>query len=136
MIPVVARRLRLPVRTITPEPWALGVRLREEPEGAHAIRVAAGSAIDDATVDEAAELAGDIWISIVVRDSQLVSVRADTRLKADDVVVVLADANLPSDVADLFTTPATANPDETPDPVPEISAVRPSRYLHRSSWTR
>ena len=65
-------------------------------------------------VDEAAELAGDIWISIVVRDSQLVSVRADTRLEAEDIVVVLADANLPSGVAALFTTPARANPDESP----------------------
>ncbi len=115
LVPVVARRLRLPMRTITPEPWALGVRLREEPEGAHEFTVAAGSAIDGTTVDEAAELAGDIWISIVVRHSQLVTVRADTRLEAEDIVVVLADANLPSGVAALFTTPARANPDESPD---------------------
>ena len=89
LVPAVARRLRLPVRTVKPEPWALGVRLRDEPEGAHEFTVAAGSPIDGASVDEAAELAGDIWISIVVRDSQLVSVRADTRLRADDVVVDL-----------------------------------------------
>ncbi len=112
LVPTVARRLRLPVRTVKPEPWALGVRLRDEPEGAHEFTVATGSPIDGASVDEAAELAGDIWISIVVRDSQLVSVRADTRLRADDTVVIFTDADLPAGLADLFATPASADPDE------------------------
>ena len=109
------RRLRLPVRTVKPEPWALGVRLQRGARGRARIHGRGRIAIDGATVDEAAELAGDIWISIVVRHSQLVPVRADTRLKAEDIVVILADANLPSGVADLFTTPARADPDEGAD---------------------
>ncbi len=115
LVPVVAGRLHLPVRTVKPEPWAVGVRLSEEPEGAHEFTVAAGSPMDGASVDEAAGLAGDIWISIVVRHSQLVPVRADTRLRAEDVVVILADADLAAGVADLFTTSARADPGEGAD---------------------
>ena len=95
------------MRRVAPEPWALGVRLREEPEGAHEFSVAAGSAVDGKTVDEAADFAGDIWIDIVVRHSHLVPVRPDTRLEAGDIVVILAQADLSSEVAALFTAPAT-----------------------------
>ena len=107
LVPIVAHRLRLPMRRVEPEPWAIGVRLREEPEGAHEVSVVAGSAVDGKTVEETADLAGDIWISIVVRHSHLVPVRPDTRLEAGDSVVILAEADLSSEVADLFTAPAT-----------------------------
>ena len=106
LVPIVAHRLRLPMRRVEPEPWAIGVRLREEPEGAHEVSVVAGSAVDGKTVEETADLAGDIWISIVVRHSHLVPVRPDTRLEAGDSVVILAEADLSSEVADLFTAPA------------------------------
>ena len=46
LVPAVAHRLRVPMRTVEPEPWALGVRLREEPEGVHRFTVAAGSPAD------------------------------------------------------------------------------------------
>ena len=39
LVPAVAHRLRLPMRTVEPEPWALGVRLREEPDGVHRFTV-------------------------------------------------------------------------------------------------
>ena len=32
-VPGLARRLKIPVRTIEPEPWSLGIRFQEEPEG-------------------------------------------------------------------------------------------------------
>jgi cell volume regulation protein A len=103
LVPWVAQRLRLPMRRVAPEPWAVGVRLRDEPEGAFEVAVASGAAVDGRTVQDAADLAGDIWISIVVRDSQLVAVRPDTRLRAGDTVVILAEADLAEEVADLFT---------------------------------
>jgi hypothetical protein len=33
LVPTVARALRLPMRTVQPDPWALGIRLGTEPEG-------------------------------------------------------------------------------------------------------
>ena len=33
LVPTVARVLRVPMRTVHPEPWSLGIRLRDEPEG-------------------------------------------------------------------------------------------------------
>lgn len=105
LVPTVARRLRLPMRTVEPEPWAFGVRLRDEPEGAHQVLVEANSAVDGKTVHETANLAGDIWISIVVRDSQLVPVRAETQLIAGDQIVILSDTDLSAAIAGLFTGP-------------------------------
>jgi potassium/hydrogen antiporter len=37
-LPAVLRRFRVPMRTVEPEPWSLGVRLRHEPEGPHWVR--------------------------------------------------------------------------------------------------
>jgi cell volume regulation protein A len=94
LVPAVVRLLRLPSRTTEVEPWALGVRLREEPDGVHRLRVAAGSAADGTTISELADRVGDMWVSIVVRDAQLVTVRETTKLQAGDDVVVLADPDL------------------------------------------
>ena len=43
LVPAVAHGRQLPMRTVEPEPWALGVRLREEPDGVHRLTVTAGS---------------------------------------------------------------------------------------------
>ena len=51
-MPALARRLKIPLRTIEPEPWSLGVRFQEEPEGLHRFVVAAGSAADSASVSD------------------------------------------------------------------------------------
>jgi potassium/hydrogen antiporter len=91
LVPEVARRLGLRMRTLEPEPWALGVRLREEPDGVRRLRVGTGSRADGASVAEVGDLAGDLWVSLVVRGGELVAVRADTRLRAGDDVVVLAE---------------------------------------------
>ncbi len=91
LVPTVAQRLRLPMRVVEPEPWSIGVRLRDEPGGVHRLRVADGSLAEGSTVDDLGDVAEDIWVSIVVRDSLLVNVRPDTRLRSGDEVVVLAD---------------------------------------------
>jgi cell volume regulation protein A len=105
LVPTVARLLHLPMHTVEPEPWALGVRLRDRPEGAHRLSVAAGSAAGGRTVDEVGDLLGDVWVSIVVRDRQLVPVRGDTRLEAGDEVVVLADPERHPDLLEAFSGP-------------------------------
>ena len=64
--------------------------------------VASGSAADGASVESLSDQAGDIWVSIVVRASGLVPVRADTELQAGDEVVVLAEPELTDTLRSLF----------------------------------
>jgi cell volume regulation protein A len=104
LVPAVVRMLKLPSRTTELEPWALGVRLREEPDGVHRLRVAAGSPADGTTIRELASRVGDMWVSIVVRDAQLVTVRDDTQLRAGDDVVVLADPELNDELLAEFSS--------------------------------
>ena len=101
-VPTVARLLRLPMATAEPEPWAIGVRLRDEPQGVHRLTVAAGSAADGSTVERLGDHLGDIWVSMVVRSSSLVPIRADTELRADDAVVILAEPALSGHLDDFF----------------------------------
>ena len=70
LVPAVAGWLHLPMRTSAPEPWALGVRLAEEPEGVHRLTIGAGSPADGRRVDELPGFPDDAWISLVVRDNQ------------------------------------------------------------------
>jgi potassium/hydrogen antiporter len=105
LAPAVARRLGVPMQPVRPEPWAVGVRLQAEPDTAHQVSVAAGSAADGLTVEEVAERASDIWISIVVRDGQLLPVHGDTRLRAGDMLTLLIDGDSREDVTKIFTQP-------------------------------
>jgi cell volume regulation protein A len=97
LVPTVAGALHLPMRLVEVQPWSLGVRLAEEPEGVLRLTVAAGSRADGQTVDEVADAAtdsgdsGEVWVNMVVRGGALVSVRGDTVLKAGDEVLVSAD---------------------------------------------
>jgi potassium/hydrogen antiporter len=99
LTPAAARLLRVPMRVIEPEPWALGVRLRDEPSGVHRLTIKPGSPAEGRTIDELAGLPGDAWVSFIVRDGQLVPITADTKLQAADDVLVLA----PPDVREKLT---------------------------------
>jgi cell volume regulation protein A len=68
----------------------------------HRFTVAVGSAAEGRTIDAVADLVGDMWVSIVVRDRQLVPVQADTELHAADDVVILADARLRDALTAMF----------------------------------
>lgn len=107
LVPTVARRLRLPMRTIEPEPWALGVRLGSEPDGVRRLVVAAGSIADGVRIDGLDELPDDAWISLVVRQGSLVSIRRDTVLEVGDEVLVLADAEHAQTLEETFTKKVT-----------------------------
>ena len=87
LVPAAARLLRVPMRPVEPEPWALGVRLRDEPSGVHQLTVTAGSPADGRTIDELAGLPGEAWVSFIVRDGQLVPIKAATRLQPGDDVL-------------------------------------------------
>jgi cell volume regulation protein A len=101
-VPGVAKLLELPMRTVETQPWEIGVRLADEPEGVHRFSVAPGSEAEGCTVEGLSDRVGDIWVSIVVRTTGLVPVRGDTELEAGDEVVVLADPELHDTLAELF----------------------------------
>ena len=101
-VPGIAKLLRLPMRTVEPQPWEIGVRLQDEPEGVHRLHVASGSMAEGCTIEGLGDQIGDIWVSMVVRSTGLVPVRGDTELRAGDEVVVLADPELHDTLADLF----------------------------------
>jgi cell volume regulation protein A len=88
-VPWLLRRLRIPLRTVEPEPWSLGVRFRHEPEGLHRYTVASGAPADTAQVSDL-PIAEDIWVSLIIRNGRLVPIRSDTILRAGDEAVLLA----------------------------------------------
>jgi potassium/hydrogen antiporter len=106
LVPAAARLLHVQMRAVEPEPWALGVRLRDEPAGVQEITIRPGSPADGATIDELAALPEDAWVSFVVRAGRLVPISGDTRLQAGDDVLVLADPGLHDQVIRAFEGPA------------------------------
>ncbi len=114
LVPALAERLRLPIRVHEPEPWAFGVRLRDEPEGAHQLIIAAGSPAANRTVGELEQLTDHARISLLVRDATLVPISGDTWLRADDIVLVLAE--LESDLDKLIhATTISSTPESQTD---------------------
>jgi cell volume regulation protein A len=90
------------MRVVEPEPWALGMRFRDEPEGLHRFEVERGSVADGAMIGDL-PLDEDVWISMVSRAGRLVQVRGTTELAAgDEVLALAADDAL---VAGLFRAP-------------------------------
>jgi len=104
LVPSLAHRLRIPLRTVEPEPWSLGVRFSEEPEGLHRYHVVAGSAADGSSVNEL-PCGEDVWVSLIVRDGNLVTAASDMTLQAGDDVLILADPDQAPALDRLFTVP-------------------------------
>jgi cell volume regulation protein A len=104
-IPYAARLCGVRMRVIEPEPWSIGVRLREQPSHVHRFVVAPDTGVDGTTIDEL-PLNDDSWISMVIRAGRLLHLRADTALQAGDEVLVLSDDEHVGEVAALFRRPA------------------------------
>ncbi|HEY1345807.1 MAG TPA: cation:proton antiporter [Streptosporangiaceae bacterium] len=102
LTPAAARLLHVPMRAVEPEPWALGVRLRDEPSGVHRLTIKPRSPADGRTIADLAALPGDAWISFIVRNGQLVPNKGDTRLQAGDDVLILAPSEQHNDLATVF----------------------------------
>ncbi len=89
-VPLVARRLGVPMRTLDQAPYGMSIKLTQEPELRHftvaADSRAAGRAIRDLPVGE------HTWISLVVRDGEARQPRGDLELAAGDEVLALSDA--------------------------------------------
>jgi potassium/hydrogen antiporter len=104
LVPALAHRLRIPLRTVEPEPWSLGVRFSQEPEGMHRYHVVAGSAADGSAIGDL-PYGEDVWVSLIIRDGNLVTAGGDTTLQAGDDVLVLADPDDGPVLDRLFTAP-------------------------------
>jgi cell volume regulation protein A len=105
LVPAATEYLRLPMRTTEPEPWALGVRLLEEPGGVLRLNVDDGSTVDGVPVDQLPGLVGDVWVSIILRDQQLVPLRGQTVLRAGDDVILLATPDVQRRLGEAFRRP-------------------------------
>jgi cell volume regulation protein A len=88
-VPALARKLGIPLRTIEPEPWSLGIRFQEEPEGLHRFVVSAAAAALNAPIGDL-PLPENAWISFIIRNGTMVPAHADTSLQPGDEIVVLA----------------------------------------------
>jgi cell volume regulation protein A len=106
LAPTVARWARVPMTTTELEPWALGMRFREQPTGLHRYQVASGSFADGTAIGDLA-VGENVWISMVSRNGRLVPVGRDTVLHAGDEVLALADTDgAGADPGATFTEPA------------------------------
>jgi potassium/hydrogen antiporter len=103
LVPFVAKRTRVPMRIVEPEPWALGLRFRDEPEGMQRFVVQGGSTADGCRVEDL-PIGDQVWISMVARQGRLLQVHGDSALQAGDEVLLLAEAGGP-DLAALFRAP-------------------------------
>jgi len=101
LVPLVARWCGVPMRTVQPEPFALGMRFQHEPRGLDHYRIAPGAPADGATIGELG-VGAEIWISLVKRSGHLVPVSRDTLLRAGDEVVALVDPDGGADPVALF----------------------------------
>jgi potassium/hydrogen antiporter len=104
LVPTMAHRLGIPLRTVDPEPWSLGVRFSEEPEGLHRYHVAPGSRADGAAIAEL-PCGEDVWVSIVIRDGALLTPVGERTLQAGDNVLMLSDPDNAEAIERLFAAP-------------------------------
>jgi cell volume regulation protein A len=108
-VPALAAKLGVPMRVIEPEPWALGMRFRDEPSGLHRYVVAPGSPADGCTISSL-DVGSNFWISMISRNGRLLQVRGETELLAGDEVLALADeADAPGAI---FAAPDPQRPPE------------------------
>jgi potassium/hydrogen antiporter len=107
LVPAVAARLDVPMRTVEPEPWTLGVRFRHEPRGLRRYVVVTDSPADGRTIGDL-DLGEDVWISLVIRDGQLIPVQGSTTLWAGDEILALTDPERAPDLASVFTAPTSS----------------------------
>jgi cell volume regulation protein A len=96
-----ARLAGVPIRHVEPLPWAVSVRLRDEPENVRRVIVAAGSRAADRRIRDL-PIGEDTWISLIVRDSRPIQPRGSVRLQAGDELLILAGARDPARLAAVF----------------------------------
>lgn len=102
LVPTVAGWCKVRMDDVEPRPFALGVRLRDEPETARQYRVGRGAAAEGRTVAQL-HRSENVWISVIVRDGSPVQLKGDTVLEAGDEVLLLAEP--PAEPGPVFRSP-------------------------------
>jgi potassium/hydrogen antiporter len=100
-IPALARRLKIPLRTIEPEPWSLGIRFQENPEDLHRFVISAGAAAVGTPIG-GLPMPEDAWISLIIRDGRPIPAQPDSQLQAGEEVVILASRQDEASLRALF----------------------------------
>ena len=94
LVPTLARVWHVPMRVTEPEPWAMGMRFRDRPEGLQRYVVERGSAAEGATIRDL-PLDEDVWVSVVSRAGRMVQVSGTTILEVgDEVLAITSDRTL------------------------------------------
>jgi potassium/hydrogen antiporter len=94
LVPTLARVWHVPMRVVEPEPWAMGMRFRDRPEGLHRYVVERGSQADGVMIRDL-PLDEDVWVSVVSRGGRMVQVSGATTLEAgDEVLAITSDSTL------------------------------------------
>jgi cell volume regulation protein A len=104
LVPTIAGVLHVPMRTREPEPWSLGVRLAEQPDGVHRITITPGAPADGHRIDGLPSMPEDAWISLVVRNNRLLPVSGDSQLHAGDQLLIIADPDQHDTLTATFAT--------------------------------
>lgn len=104
LLPAVAARCGIPMETVDPEPWAVGVRLRDEPEGVRRYIIEPGVPADGAVLREL-PLGESAWVFMIIRHGQIIPTAGGAQLLAGDEVLLLVDPEHPTDVEPLFVRP-------------------------------
>jgi len=107
LVPSLAHWLGIPLRSVEPEPWSVGVRFSEEQETLHRYQVTAGSAAEGVAVSEL-PCGEDVWVSMVIREGNLITAPGDTTLRAGDEVLLLSDPDNAPAIERLFARPRTS----------------------------
>ncbi len=95
-IPLVARRLRVPMRAVELSPWDYSIRLRSRPESIRSFVVGEGSRVVGRAIREL-PLGEDTWISLVVREGEARHPRGSYVLEpADEVHVLTSEEDIPA----------------------------------------
>ncbi len=101
LVPWIANRSGVPMRPIEPQPWGLGMRFREEPQGLRRYLVERKSHADGRSIRDL-DLGDGVWVSVVSRDGILLPITGDTVLHGGDEVLALVDEAYGSDPAPQF----------------------------------
>ena len=101
LVPTVARLAHVPMRTVEPEPWALGMRFRDEPTGLRRYQVQAGTPADGCRLSDL-DLGEGAWVSMINRGGALLPVRGSSVLEAGDEVLLLIDPRTGHEPTGLF----------------------------------
>jgi cell volume regulation protein A len=94
LVPTLAKVWHVPMRVVEQEPWTMGMRFRDRPEGLHRYVVERGSQADGVTIRDL-PLDEDVWVSVVSRAGRMVQVSGTTTLEAgDEVLAITSDPAL------------------------------------------